>query len=402
MWIEKYRPTNPNMIIGNEETRLDFIKWLKNWEKKEKPALILGPSGIGKTTLVHAVAKGFGYEVVELNASDARTKTMFEQRIGPSTLNTTLFGEKLLIFLDEVDGIYGNQDRGGVEFLLNLIKSSRNPIVMVANIEENKKMVKLVKSAQVFRFRRIPPKLLEMIVKNILRRENFTIDQKNLEMIVKNSNGDVRAAVNSAQVFSSGSDDFISEIRDTQISPIESLKIFFNASSKKEAYIALTGCKMQPREKIRVIFQSILSSGLEGEKLIEVMEEISKADEVIANIDRTKNWILLRYFDQILAGSLFNALQGVNVRYGIQSVPWNLQIRLWNDRIHLKYISSHLAKQHHVSTNDIVLFYLPYIALLSRLKNYEKHFVDRLRLDESALKILRKETKRVILEAGTI
>lgn len=402
MWIEKYRPTNPNMIIGNEETRLDFIKWLKNWKKKEKPALILGPPGIGKTTLVHAVAKGLGYEVIELNASDARTKTMLEQRLGPSTLNTTLFEEKLLIFLDEVDGIYGNQDRGGVEFLLNLIKSSRNPIVMVANIEENKKMVKLVKSAQVFRFRRIPPKLLEMIVKNILRRENITIDKKNLEMIVKNSNGDVRAAVNSAQVYSSGADDFISEIRDTQTSPIESLKIFFNASSKKEAYIALTGCKMQPREKIRAIFQSILSSGLEGEKLIEVMEEISKADEVVANIDRTQNWILLRYFDQILAGSLFNALQGVNVRYGIQSVPWNLQLRLWNDRIHLKHISSHLAKQHHVSTNDAVLFYLPYIALLSRLKNYEKHFVDTLRLDESALKILRKEAQKVTLEAGTI
>ncbi len=402
MWIEKYRPTNPNMIIGNEETRLSFIKWLKKWKKKDKPALILGPPGTGKTTFVHTVAKSIGYEVLELNASDARTKIMLEQRLGPSTLNTSLFEEKFLIFLDEVDGIYGNQDRGGLEFLLNLIKSSRNPIVMVANIEENKKMDKLVKSSQVFRFRRIPPKLLDMIVKNILRRENITIDQKNLEMIVRNSNGDVRAAVNNAQIYSSGTDDYISEIRDTQISPIESLKIFFNASSRNEAYIALNGCNMQPKEKIRAIFQSIVSSGLEGKKLIEVMEALSKADEVVANIDRTKNWILLRYFDQILAGSLFNALQGSNVKYGKQSVPWNLQLRLWNDRIHLKYISSHLAKQHHVSSNDATLFYLPYIALLIRLKNYEKNVADRLRLDESALKTLRKETQKVILEVGKL
>lgn len=402
MWIEKYRPSNPNMVIGNEETRLNFIKWLKIWKKKNKPALLLGPPGIGKTSLVHTVAKDLGYEVLELNASDVRTKTMLDKRLGPSTLNSTLFEEKILIFLDEVDGIYGNQDRGGIEFLFNLIKNSRNPIVMVANIEENKKMVKLMKSAQVFRFKRIPPKLIEMIVKNILRRENLTINQENLEIIVRNSNGDIRAAVNSAQVSSSGTDDFISEIRDTQISQIESLKIFFNSSSRKEAYLALNCCKMQPKEKIRVIFQSILSSGLKGKKLIEVMEEISKADELVSKIDRTKNWILLRYFDQILAGSLFNAIKGEKIMYGKQSVPWNLQLRLWNDRVHLKYISSQLAKQYHVSAKDAVLFYLPYVALISHLKNNEKHFSDRLRLDESALKIFKKEAQKVSLEAKKI
>lgn len=402
MWVEKYRPSNPNMVIGNEETRLNFIKWLKIWKKKNKPALLLGPPGIGKTSLVHTVAKDLGYEVLELNASDVRTKTMLNQRIGPTTLNSTLFDEKILIFLDEIDGIYGNQDRGGIEFLSDLIKSSRNPIVMVANIEENKKIVKLMKSAQVFRFKRIPPKLIEMIVKNILRKENLTLPQENLEIIVRNSNGDIRAAVNSAQVSSLGTDDFIYEIRDNQLSQIESLKIFFNSSSRKEAYLALNGCNMQPREKIRAIFQSILSSGLKGKKLIEVMEEISKADELVTKIDRTKNWILLRYFDQILAGSLFNSIKGENIMYGKQSIPWNLQLRLWNDRVHLKYISSQLAKQNHVSIKDAVLFYLPYIALLSHLKNNEKHFSDRLRLDESALNVFRKEAIKVSLEAKKI
>ena len=117
MWVENYRPTNPNMVIGNEETRLNFITWLKNWNNKSKPSLILGPPGTGKTTLVHAVAKDFGYEVLELNASDVRTKTKLEKQLGPSRINSTLFEEKILIFLDEVDGVYGRQDRGGLEFL---------------------------------------------------------------------------------------------------------------------------------------------------------------------------------------------------------------------------------------------------------------------------------------------
>ena len=80
MWVEYYRPKNPNMVIGNEETRLNFITWLKNWKKKSKPSLILGPPGVGKTTLVHAVATDLGYEFLELNASDVRTKTKLEKR----------------------------------------------------------------------------------------------------------------------------------------------------------------------------------------------------------------------------------------------------------------------------------------------------------------------------------
>jgi len=398
MWVENYRPTNPNMVIGNEETRLNFITWLKNWKKKSKPSLILGPPGVGKTTLVHAVAKDLGYEVLELNASDVRTKTKLEKRLGPSRINSTLFEEKILIFLDEVDGIYGRQDKGGIEFLLDLIKSSRNPIVMVANVEENKKMIKLIKSAQVFRFQRIPPKLLEMIVKNILQREDRTLNQVKLEMIVRDANGDVRAAVNSAQVASSGSEDLISELRDIQISPIESLKIFFDSSTSEEAYLALSGCKMQPRDKIRAIFQSIRSIELDRKKLIEIMEELSKADEVVAKIGKTQNWTLLRYFDRILANSLFPTLKGTNVRYREQILPWKLQLRIWNDAVQLKKISSSLAKQHHLSSKDASLLDLPYIMLLSKLKNYENRIVSRLRLDESAVKVLQKEAQKVSQE----
>jgi len=128
------------------------------------------------------------------------------------------------------------------------------------------------------------------------------------------------------------------------------------------------------------------------------MEELSKADELVAKIGKTQNWTLLRYFDRILANSLFPALKDTQVRYREQSLPWNLQLRIWNDRVPLRKISSSLAIQYHLSSKDATLFYLPYIVLLSKLKNYEKRIIDRLRLDESSVKFLQKEAKKVSQE----
>lgn len=41
--------------------------------------LISGPAGIGKTTAAHLVAKPLGFDVLELNASDARSKRLLEE-----------------------------------------------------------------------------------------------------------------------------------------------------------------------------------------------------------------------------------------------------------------------------------------------------------------------------------
>jgi replication factor C large subunit len=398
MWVEKYRPTNPNTMIGNEEVRLKFIKWLREWKKKTKPVLLLGPSGVGKTTLVIATAKDLGYEVLELNASDVRTKTKLEERLGPSRLHAPLFEEKLLIFLDEVDGIYGRQDRGGIEFLQDLLKKSKNPLVMAANIEDDKKIIKLAKNSQVLKFKRIPPKMIEMAIKNILRREDTTLDQNTLEMIIRDSKGDMRYAVNSIQSISKGAGEPISETRDTRLGLAEALKLFFEAKSSREAIFALYSCNVQPREKIRAIFQSIIYSNLEVDKMVPILEELSKADEIIAKIGKTQNYRLLRYFDNILGTLFFNKIAGINIRYGQDSLAWNLQLRLWNDRRQISTISLKLAKQHHVSSKDASLIYLPYIALLSKLKNYEPTIISRLRLDEPSLKVFRKETQRVAQE----
>jgi len=135
--------------------------------------LISGPPGIGKTTAAHLVAKLAGYSVIELNASDTRSKKLLELGFKSAIDNTSLdgfvgigsakmfpdqpgAGEKALLIMDEVDGMSGG-DRGGVGALNMLIKKSKIPIIAIANDASLPKMKPLQNTCYRVAFRRLVP-----------------------------------------------------------------------------------------------------------------------------------------------------------------------------------------------------------------------------------------------------
>ena len=74
--------------------------------------LLSGPPGLGKTTLAHIVAQHAGYNVFEINASDARSADVVDERIRPALESGAKIGSSRpnLVVIDEIDGATGGSD----------------------------------------------------------------------------------------------------------------------------------------------------------------------------------------------------------------------------------------------------------------------------------------------------
>ena len=162
MWSEKYRPKNIVDLVGNEEARYDFVEWFTKWKKGTKPILLVGPPGVGKTTLAKLAAKQFGYDMIELNASDVRNKGRIQEILQPILGSESLLGHPM-IFIDEVDGIHGRADYGGAETLIKILKEPTVPILLAANSDISTKMKSIKKVVKTIRLRPLSPRMMHFI-----------------------------------------------------------------------------------------------------------------------------------------------------------------------------------------------------------------------------------------------
>ncbi|KAF3767966.1 P-loop containing nucleoside triphosphate hydrolase protein [Cryphonectria parasitica EP155] len=171
LWTEKYRARNFVDLVGDDLTNRQVLRWLKRWDpivfphsskqrptstrrqhqnqqqqqqEEEKPhrkvLLLTGPPGLGKTTLAHVCARQAGYEVMEINASDDRSRDVVKGRIrtslGTESVKTVEHakpnpGEKakvarpVCVVVDEVDGVTtgsgASGDGGFVKALIDLL-----------------------------------------------------------------------------------------------------------------------------------------------------------------------------------------------------------------------------------------------------------------------------------------
>ena len=391
MWVEKYRPKKIEEMIGNEYCRAAALAWLKKWKPGAKALLLIGPPGTGKTTLATLLAKESGMNIVELNASDTRTKDRLDKRIGEAIRTVSLFGERSLIFLDEVDGLLGRSDYGGVEFIKDAVKATQNPIIMAANDQDADEIKKLSSVCMALTFRPPPPREVEVYLRRIAELEGKQVSDDEVAAAVTVADGDLRQAINSLQSNNTGLRPGAKD-RSTRVS--QAFEAFFTSADSESALAALRSMSLPPMDKVRELHRCLVRSNLPAEDLSDAMEVLSRADVLMGGIMKNQEWRLLRYLDNMLSHELAPILRGKDVHYATDDLPFPTLLRIWNDSKKVKEISLKYAKRANTSGSSARSQDIPFIFVMCAAKGFRESIEKTLDLDETYEKFLQKEASR--------
>ncbi len=223
LWVEKYAPDSLGAVCGNKGLVDKLQKWLRMWHKNAhwgfkkagadgsglyRAAMLHGPPGIGKTTAAHLIAKLEGFDVVESNASDTRSKRLVEDGLRGVLDTTSLRGyfagdgqkvdaakKKLVLIMDEVDGMSAG-DRGGVGALAAVAKKTNIPMILICNERRLPKMKPFDHIALDFPFRRPTSEQIRGRLATICYREGLKIPPQVLDALIEGSHADIRQIVN--------------------------------------------------------------------------------------------------------------------------------------------------------------------------------------------------------------
>jgi replication factor C large subunit len=405
MWSEIYRPQSVEQMIGNEDERLAVMKWLSRWINGSRPLLLVGPSGVGKTTLVKVLARKYNYDLIEMNASDARNREDLETLIWPMFNNTSVSGRTMLLFLDEVDGISGRDDAGGIESLVKMMKEPTIPVIMAANTQDNTKIKQLAKVCKIIKFNPIPPREVTMFLEHVLKSHNKELGTEEKILIVNSSRGDIRSLLNSVQGKVAG----YNVVRENafEIDIAGAINGYFSSTSLQEAKTFLVhadatypdprfGMSSDERrkDKINALYSSIVSSRIGHENTASLLDMLSKVDVIVGRIGRNRRWSLLKYLDNIIAYGLFEKSRNRGIKYNQYSFAWPVMAPIFSRGQSTKILSD-LAEKTHNSKSIFGSFYLPYLVQIMINNQVDpQEFARYLSLDEKVGDALVREMER--------
>ncbi len=370
MWVDEYKPKNLHEYVGQKEAVETFLKWIKKW-KQGKSLLFHGPPGTGKTCLMETFAKENNYEFIEMNASDFRDRKQIENILGQSMKQASLFGRKKIFLIDEIDGLAGREDLGGVGAIIQITKESRFPTLLTCNDPYNQKLRTLREYCQLVQFKKFSVFDIEKRLKHIADSEGIKIDKEILRQLAKKSEGDLRASIIDLESISHCKKEIkqkdleILSYREREQSIFNALMMIFKTKSALAAKLAINNVDKDPEEIFWWIENNIANEYEDPQEIAKAYDVLSKADLFRQRIKSRQNWKFLAYMIDLMTGGVATAKREMYRKFTRYQYPSNL-IVLGGSKFERKEEKEkllELSQQLHCSIRKVRKEFLPFLSL---------------------------------------
>jgi replication factor C large subunit len=400
-WTQQYSPKKVNEVVGQDKAIAELKRFVVNFKHgRKKAAIIYGPTGCGKTCAAYAIANDLGLEVVEMNASDMRNAEGVSSIAGMASKQMSLFFKGKVILVDEIDGISGTQDRGGVPELSRLVEETAFPVVMTANDPFEKKMSDLRKITELIEFSPLQYTDTFEILKKICDKEKIKYEEDALKAIARRTGGDARAAVNDLQMLSTGGKITKQDLealsdRERKEEITTALTKIFKTTDPIIAKESFDTVEEELDQCLLWIDENMPKEYEKPEDLARAYDFVSMADVMNRRIRRMQHWRFLVYInDYLSAGVAVSKDEKYKKIVDYEQTKRLLKIYIANRKYQKRVaIAEKIAEKTHASKKEVIKNTYPFIkAIFSSGRNREMIAAinDELDLDNEEIEYLKR------------
>ena len=396
-WAEKYRPKHLDEILGNAAAVKQMALWAQTWTPDSAPLLLTGKPGIGKTSAALALARDMDWEVLELNASDARTKAVIERIAGNSATTASLFGaSRKMIIIDEADNLEGNADRGGARAIADLLKTAKQPVLLIANdaYGVSDSIRRICESVP---FRAISSSTLAKRMKEICALEQISCGEDAVQEIAGSAAGDMRSAVNMLFGSAAGRTELSAEgvstaQKDERATIFDLVAAVASGTSDDRLMKLSRECEEKPDYVVQWVEEAV-SQIPDRARRIRAYRRVSRADVYLGRTMTRQYYTLWRYATSLMTVGV--AAEEESSGYRPRVMPpsrWKRMATAKKQKTVRRTLSAALAEGYSIPDSQIQS---EYIDLLSRVAEANpEEFCERHNLDADQMTVLLHDKAR--------
>jgi len=368
---EKYAPSSLNGIIGNASA----IAAVKQFGlsvlagKLPRPLLLYGPSGVGKTTAATLLASTYGFGLVLLTASDYRDAETLKKKLLPAVSLRGLFNRVNLIVFDEIDELSSQFDKGAQAIILQIVQSSKQPIIFIANDYWDQHIAFLRNYVDKVEFKAVSQAELLSFLKSVVSKEGASVDEGVLRKIAESSNGDVRGALNDLEfVLGSKNSELIESlgIRNHKMEIFKVLDSIFLTKSFDFARRAFDSSDLDLDLLLKWVDENIPNRYAAMKSILNAYDFLATASKLYNKAARINYYGLIKYASILASSGVSIANEGYVKRLSPYAFPKQVKYlsSTKGERNTAMLIAAKLAKHMHTSRKDILFGFVPILKIM--------------------------------------